>query len=356
MDKTNGLFFELIRISLGKLDAFSSNPSPEDWKRLYALALKQTLIGFCFSGIERLLAEQRPPRELLMQWYGMTRQIEERNHVMDERTAETTRYFRSHGFKTAILKGQGIAQLYPMPGRRQSGDVDIWLYSTREMIYEFARTHDPEGRLHGVNYHHIHYELFEDTEVEVHIYPGYLHNPFANARLHKFFDAYPPRQEETPSASFNRIFILLHIYNHFIGHGVGLRQVMDYYYVLRNPDEDSISAAVEWLKKLGMMRFASATMWVLQEVFELEEEYLIVAPNEKEGRFLLEEICHTGNMGHYEQRHWGSLGTPFSRFLYNLRRDWHFMAHYPQEVCWQPLFSIWVNVRRFFWNKSWKTM
>ena len=110
---------------------------------------------------------------------------------MGERIKETTRFFRSHGFKTTILKGHGIAQLYPKPERRQCGDVDIWLVpkadakgariekkekrkekdgNAREVIYQFARENDPQGKLHGVNYHHVHYHLFDDTEVELHIY------------------------------------------------------------------------------------------------------------------------------------------------------------------------------------------
>ena len=100
------------------------------------------------------------------------------------------------------------------------------------------------------------------------------------------------------------------------------------------------------------MRFAGAMMWVMQEVFGLERENMLVEPDEKEGPFLLEESCQTGNMGHHEQRHWGSLKTPVSRFFYNLHRDWHFLAHYPKEVCWQPFFSIWMNVRRWFWKRE----
>ena len=326
---------------------------------MYKLSQMQTLVGICFSGVEKLPAEQRPPRELIMQWWALTRKIETQNKVMDERTKETTAYFRKNGFKTAILKGQGIAQLYPQPERRQSGDIDIWITpndekeDARGVIYEFARRNDPERKLHGVNYHHVHYQLFDDTEVEVHIYPGYLHNPFLNSKLHKFFKTYPPREEPVPSPAFNRIFILLHIYNHFLGHGVGLRQVMDYYYVIRQGfTEEEQEETQKWLKRLGLWRFAGAVMWVMREAFGLEEEYMLVEPDEKEGRFLMEEIFKTGNMGHYEQRNWGSLKTPMSRFIYNLRRDWHFISHYPEEVVWQPIFSIWMNVRRIYWTKS----
>jgi len=356
------LFVELIQVALGKRTSLSVVPMPDDWEQLFDLAQKQTLVGVCFSGIEQLPATQRPQREIIMQWYGLTRQIEERNKVMNERTEEATRFFRSHGFWTWVLKGQGMAQLYPWPERRQSGDIDIWLVPRssgngrcdicRHTIYQFVLEHC--GKLEGVNYHHIHYPLFEDAEVEVHIYPAFLCNPLMNHRLHIFFQTFPPTDDVTPSMAFNMIFIMLHTYNHLIGHGVGLRQVMDYYFVLRTQHgsqqkDNGKSDTVDWLRKLGMMRFAGAMMWVMHEVFGLEREYMLVEPDETEGRFLLEEIFQTGNMGHYERRNWGSLETPVSRFFYNLRRDWHLLSHYPQEVCWQPLFSVWLNIKRAFW-------
>ncbi len=359
------LFFELIRVALGVQDRLSTLPSVSEWEKIYTFSQEQTLVGIAFSGLERLPEEQKPDVDLLLDWWGMTRMIVELNNLMDVRTMETVKHFRDAGFRANVLKGQGIARLYPKPERRQSGDVDVWVVpnehekrEAREVVYEFARKHDAEGKLYGVNYHHIHYHLFEDAEVEVHIYPSYMHNPFHNTRLHEFFSLYLPNDEMTPPLAFNRVFILLHCFDHFLGHGVGLRQVMDYYYVLRSEacrkgNGELTEAAVDtlkWVKALGLLRFAGAMMWLLREVFSLEEEFMFVEPDEKEGRFLLEEICLTGNMGHHDKRNWGAVKTPVSRFFYNMRRDAHFLAHYPKEVLWQPLFSIWMNVKRVRWT------
>ena len=359
MKSWTNLFLELIRVAVGRQDALSRGPSEEEWLRIYDMACEQTVDAVCFSGIERLPRGQRPPQELLLQWYGVTKQTEYNNRVVDERCQQALQFFKKAGFHPTILKGLGMARLYDanlngLGQRRQSGDIDVWLDGGRERVYQFAKQHDPEGKLHGVNYHHVHFHLFDDMEVEAHIYPGYLCNPYANRRLQQFFKAHPSeRMGDYPDRAFNIVFILLHCFSHLTGHGVGLRQVMDYYFVLRTEvgqktDEGALRGV---LKELGMLRFARGLMWVMQEVFGLEREYVYVEPDEKEGRFILNEIFQTGNMGHHDKRHWGSLRTPLSRYIYNLRRDWHFLSHYPHEVLWKPFFSLWLFFhQKFVWK------
>ena len=46
-----------------------------------------------------------------------------------------------------------------------------------------------------------------------------------------------------------------------------------------------------------MERFVGAVMWVLQTVFRMEEKYLLASADEKEDRFLLNEVLMAGNFG-----------------------------------------------------------
>lgn len=97
-----------------------------------------------------------------------------------------------------------------------------------------------------------------------------------------------------------------------------------------------------WIRQLGMERFARGLMWVLKVYFGLEEQYLLLEPDEKEGRFIMQEVMLTGNMGHSDTRNWGSMKSPLSRFFYNLKRDLYLVRHCPYEALWQPFFSIWL--------------
>ena len=384
MTKSQELLFELLLVSTGARKMLSHGYTDLEWEEAYNLAEEQTIAGVLLSGLEILqqnvndnltLNEGRsffPSKMLLLQWIGNCQIIEAETKKLEEAAETVVEYFHKNGFACQILKGCSVGRYYPNPLRRSSGDIDVWMNGGREKIYDFARKFDKDGKLYGVTYHHIHFHLIEDVHIEVHIWPSYLSSPLRNWRLHKFCNLHRPTMETSmPSLAFDRVFILLHCYQHFCGHGVGLRHIMDYYYVLKRSFEDNLNDnhnegllrsksfknlnqnhskedAVYWIQQLGMGRFARGLMWVLRVYFGLEEQYLLLEPDEKEGRFIMQEVMLTGNMGHSDTRNWGSMKSPLSRFFYNLKRDLYLVWHCPYEALWQPFFSIWL----YFWRLS----
>lgn len=375
----NEIFFELTRVAIGTQDTLSRPPSKVEWAELYAMSKKQSLVGICFSAVQKLTQNQEPnsgyglsvmdsglkksdqepitqnpePRTQnldevqYLTWLGMAAKIQQRNEVMNGYTTLALTYFREKGFPCQILKGQGIAKLYgDLADLRQSGDVDVWLGCKREELYDFARKE--YGKIEGLNYYHIHCPIIEDTEVEAHVWPSYMTNPFKNRLLHRFSMEHQPTEgcADTPDKVFDGVFIMLHCYRHFCGRGVGMRQVLDYYFVLRTLNDNVKAEVLKCIKALGMYRFATAMMWLMKEIFGLDEKYLICECNEREGRFLLDEIMNTGNMGHGETRFKRDDSTPIKRFIGNQRKNLHLLTHYPGEVCWSPFF----NLIRYFWQ------
>ena len=349
--KANNLFFELLLVATGVRNNLEGHYTYNDWVGAYDIASEQAIEGYLMSALEVLQQNDGviPSKELLLQWIGMTQMIEQNTQKLAKASDEVVDYFRNNGFACTILKGASVGRYYPQPNRRSSGDVDVWLKGDRKSIYDFARKHEKDRKLHGVTYHHIHYHLFDDVEVEVHIWPSFLSSPLRNHRLQKFCVLHEPTIDtDMPSLAFDRVFIMLHAYQHLCGHGVGMRQIMDYFYILKQGfTEAERNDSVMWIKKLGMGRFCAGLMWLLKKYFGLEERYLLMEPNENEGMFILNEIMLTGNMGHSETRNWGSTKTPFSRFLFNLHRDAYLVTHYPYEALWQPFFSIWFYAWRF---------
>jgi hypothetical protein len=99
------------------------------------------------------------------------------------------------------------------------------------------------------------------------------------------------------------------------------------------------------LRELRLMRFAEAMMWILHTQLGLEEQYLICGMNEKEGRFVLSEIEHTGNFGFSDTRFNG-----MSKLRRIAKHDIHLLFHYPSEVLWTPIWLVYHKVWK--WNKK----
>lgn len=343
------LFFELLTLQSGAQKTLSRHYSDEQWLSALEIANEQAVTGVLVAAMETFEDKSfLPNKPVLLQWIGHGTMIEQTSFKMEEAGNVVVKFFHDNGFPCQILKGSAVARYYPKPYSRSSGDIDIWVNSGRKELYDFARKFDKDGMLYGVNYHHIHFHLIKGVPIEVHIWPSYFCSPLRNKKFHKFCELYKPTMKSSmPSLAFDRVFILSHCYRHMCGDGIGFRQVMDYFYVLKQGlSEEERVEVVKWIRKLGMGRFAEGLMWVLQEVFGMKDNLLIVSPNEKEGRFIMNEILLTGNMGHSDERPWGSKRTALSRFLFSLKRDLYMVRHYPHEALWQPFFSLCLYIWR----------
>lgn len=359
----NKLFFELIRVAIGNAICLSHTPNADEWGELYAMAKKQSLVGVCFAGVQRLQKQRQcPPEELYLQWMGMAAKIQQRNEVVNRQCAELGERLRANGYRYAILKGQGIASFYNsfhsnLSLLRQSGDIDVYVCGGMKSVLEWCKKHET---VTDYDYVHTALNVFKDTEVEVHYRYGCLYNFTHNNRLQAWFESNQSFVDlelpngvgkiSVPSNEFNVVYLLHHIYRHLFVEGVGLRQVMDYYFVLRTQMSDSRLRINDDLHRtldnLGMLKFASALMWVQKEVFGLEDEYMMCEPNKQEGRYLLDCIMSTGNFGHNRKKD-ASEGI-CAKWL-NIA--WHSLSlvwHYPSEALCAP---IW-HVYHFIWKRT----
>lgn len=142
-------------------------------------------------------------------------------------------------------------------------------------------------------------------------------------------------------------YILLHIYRHFLYEGVGLRQIVDYYFVLRTVQVSGskIQEYINAVRDFGMTRFAKGLMWVMHEALGMPCEWMLWETDEKEGRYILKQVMTGGNFGHHDKRlkhSGGKLGAVKAILTHNL----HMLTHYPSDVFWAP---IWI-----VWHKLWK--
>lgn len=352
------LFFALVQCGIGKREKLPCAPSPEEWEEIFDIAQKQTMAGITFAAVEKLPKEQLPPRAIVLKWYGIAEIIKKKNIELNKKCAIVSEKFNKEGFRNCILKGQGIARLYPNPLFRTPGDIDIWLEGGADKILAYVRRFIKESK---PVYHHVDFPIAKDLDIEIHFTPSWMYSPVGNKRLQNFFkeksDSQYRNTIETnegcfpaPTLEFNRIYILLHIYRHLFQEGIGLRQMLDYNFVLSQGfTQEEREESVAILKKLNLTRFASAAMYVLQTIFLLEEKHLLVPANRKDGEFLLNEIMTAGNFGKYDKRYdLVSKENEAAHFANSMKRILRLFSRYTSETLWSPYFKV----RHYFWRKK----
>ncbi len=364
MIKTSAIFL-FLNYCLGKKVDMSMVVAKIDWRQLYTFASRQALLGFCFDGIERLTKEfseelkQNPMgRDLLMTWMGAAQQIRRQNVKVNAVAGKLYSKFREDGLRCCILKGQGNALMYPNPYSRTPGDIDVWVNASREDITDYAKTHFEIGD--DIRFHHLE-TSFDGVPVELHFFPGIMNNPIYNARLQKWFKRNADLQCSNvvglpdgagdiaiPTTAINVIYQLTHLYHHFFDEGIGMRQIIDYYYVVNNDELLVIRDTLQReLKYLGLWKFAGAVMYVLHEALGLSEEKMIAPMDAKRGKLLLAEILNGGNFGKHFSKygHFTQQGMAKKYFL-KIWRNMHFVRYYPAEALSEPIFRTW----HFFWR------
>ena len=348
-----GLFVELLQVSLGVKKELSITPSNDEWRLLYLTATKQTLLGVVFDGIEKLPKSQQPSHEILSRWIANVIKIEQSNRLSITRIKELSHSCNDHELQVCLLKGQSVARLYPNPLRRQSGDIDVWVRGQRNQIIQLFQSISP---LKDISYHHAHCDIFNDTDVEVHFTPCWMYNPITNYKLQSFFKNSEELQFSNRSDAlsinltlvyFDLVYSAVHIYRHLFSEGIGLRQLLDYYYIMKCSTFEQRNQAYKFLCSLGMGRFTRAMMYVLEVMFSMSKDNMYVCPDEKIGRFLLSEIMQAGNFGKFDGRIKRGKQSLFNRFINSYKRNLKFVKYFPSEVLWAPFWKIW----HFVWRK-----
>ena len=365
------LFYQLLRMALGRQVCLPHTPNEQEWKALYELAKKQSLIGVCFAGVQKLQTQrQEPPEMTYLTWMGMAAKIQQRNEVVSRQCVELQGQLAADGVRSCVLKGQGVGALYRVHENendnnknssdlsmlRQSGDIDVWVDTDEEGALRWVKKYQREL---DFDYKHVHLDVIEGTSVEVHYRPSTSRVPWYMKRVDHFTRekacwtnavALGDGMVNVPSLEFNLVFILQHIFGHLFAEEMTLKQYLDYYFVLKQAHDKGadVQEAYRWMQRMGMGSFARATMWLLREVFGMPEEWMICEADADEGRFLLDRVMAKEQKAKKGEH--GSVRWHLSVFWAQQSKNLHLLTHYPLEVLFSP---IWL-ARHFFWKRIWK--
>ncbi len=306
----NKAFYALLRMALDpecRASLFPYRLNETEWETIHMECLRQLMVGVAYRAICHLPKEQKPPMELIYQWASEVEVIKGQNKQLNSKSAHLTQLFTAHNRKTAVLKGPANARLYPDPYMRQAGDIDLWVEGGRDSVVALLGELDfalSDRCLRAQ--HHICLEPDENgIIVEVHHRPSSGNfNPFAKKRLLSYLEREILNLEPTsegfyvPSMKFALIMQLSHIQKHFFQDGIGFKQLVDYFILLRNASLEDRNEVVSKLKSFGLYKSCGAVMWIMEYVFELSPEKMLVKPDKRRGKMMLAEINAGGNFGY----------------------------------------------------------
>lgn len=339
-------FFYLLRQSMGVTGQKDFEATDEDWQWLYEEAERQSLTGVICGAVTQLPADQQPSLKLLLKWMGETESIKGMNELLYQESARLTKLFEDEGRRTAILKGQANARLYPDKFLRKPGDIDIWVEGGRESVLALLQT-APFASLTGGKklkpfLHHVGLPAKNKVSIEVHFLPSSgNYNPFTNKRMQQWLNMELTNTQSVeegfnvPSMKFSLVMQLAHIQRHFLEDGIGLRQICDYFMLLRNSTEVDRHVVAACLKGFGLQKAAGSLMWVLGEVFQMEGSLMLCNPDIRRGKKLLREIIEGGNFGQHAERR--KTNSDITFFFGNLRRQMSLFSFARSEMVWYEI-------------------
>lgn len=213
-----------------------------DWLELIRVSASQTVLGLVWSAIEsRAEISSLLPFEYKLEWFGQNRKIVERNKDVNKALSQIVRALDEEGIKPILLKGQGCASYYPNPMNRNSGDIDLLVgkdnfYKAHECLKAAGLVGEwiHEDVLHGML-------SCQGVTLEIHKYPAFLAGKNADNALQDAVKRYLLQENADCHriqingeyvallpVELNAVYTFIHMFRHFVGSGIKLRQVMDW--------------------------------------------------------------------------------------------------------------------------------
>ena len=241
------VFFLLVRAGLlGRTEgAECLQQDGVDWDEVYQLAEEQRVVGLIAEGIE-IIQKKRginfsklAPHKWALRLVSKTLHLEQSNRDMNHFIAKLISRMQARDIYALLLKGQGVAQCYEKPLRRNCGDVDLLLNEENyrkatEFLKPFASAMEAENPYKK----HLGMTIAR-WSVELH---GSMRCGFSK-RIDKELDKIQDdtfrtnnyttwMNEEVPvfmlGKENNVLYVFVHLLNHFYKGGVGIRQICDW--------------------------------------------------------------------------------------------------------------------------------
>lgn len=359
MNRADQQFFALLRAGLWDKPIEENLFSESfDSNIILKMASMQTVSGILFDGISKLPIDKQPPTSLMRKLYQTTLRIEQSHELLNNTIEKIVPALQKEGVRPILLKGQGVAQNYPNPLRRQCGDIDLYVGQKdceKAMGILLSIGAEPENKTKKKSPKHENFYL-NDVGVELHFLAEKLRNPFLNPRFQRWTQKYLRGNElriwtldntniYLPPANFDALYIFNHAFHHFISAGVGLRQLCDWMlYLHRFKDRINRDDLLRDLKNLNLLRPWQIFGCIVVNQLGLPKEDFpfYTSEYEKISKRVLYLIMQVGNFGFYhlndKEHPTGFLSGKFNSLLFKQKWVRTVFCLFPKDV---SIFYIW---------------
>ena len=309
----------------------------EEWKRLLALADCHEILPLIEDGLEQdnIPEEQRRIIQL------KTAKTVHKGIQLQVLNSRLTALLEKAGIIAVTMKGSAVARFYPVPEYRKTTDLDLFIASANDVGKAVRILKDngftPSGKWHAN--HHIVLVSGKNEVVE-------LHTTWAEAFKEKHLNQYLERcQKESVQhvhlvewqglqmyayeTAWQAFYLLIHMLQHFVGSGFGLRNLCDWVVLWENCDEEKARRDFwEMSCESGTAEFAKAITAICVRYLGLNPKKSPVPaehPAEQDVTdALLRDILDAGEFGYSEaERMVGMGGNSLAAYV----REFHHQMH-----------------------------
>ena len=349
MGRGGSLLFELLRGELWGTGLSFSQLSHTEFEELMEMAGEQTVTGLVGDCL--IKNNIKLEREDALGLYAKMKAIEKANARVNENLVSFVNFMERKGIDYIIVKGQVAGSFYPNPNARMSGDVDLYFVGENyekikslveqrlgKQLSKLSDGKHVEFEVNGVIFE-LHDKL---SRLATRKHQAYWDQMIDNAILEGTDTVMINGKEiKTLSATYNAMYIFVHLFYHMTASGVGLRQLCDWARVLYNPnlnDNHNVDAnrLEEILKELGYLKAYKAMGAFLVEYLGLPEEQFPFVLTEKDRKWveiIKKNILKRGNFGRTGRKvkNLGVLHSMETGYL-NMAQTLTFYRLAPKEV------------------------
>ena len=358
------IFFSLLKISLWNREKDKLylqerlERSDYSWSSILKSIEDHALLGVVADTILSLSEQNQlndQQKNYLLQYVANSHQ---KRFLTQQVLVEVFEKFEALGCNPILLKGEGLAQLYPSRSIRACGDVDVYV-GTKDFDKAVTCLNsicDAKDLDHAVFNKHDYSIKYKGILFEIHFKPGYASVEKAEQRFQELANYWLiPEKCQTitilgkqiliPSAQYNILYVFEHLARHFRNSELGIRQFLDWALLLEKTDFQE-SVLKKNLEELFVLVAWKRLGGVLHEGLGMERIPFIEVNDSKLSKELIRVVMSRGNFG--KQQTYLELKGKFFFLLSFFKKSREVALVFPEYARKWLIKNLIKSFRRYF--------